>query len=133
MVYSFGPGGGPENWTFHTGDRIRSSPVIDADNNVYIKSADQYVYSISDKGTERWRFKTATGSTTESALVLAADGQLYLTEHDDGLSEHVYVIRLADGTLIRSTAGQDGSGILPLAGDAPWPVHGKNYSNSGRY
>ncbi len=55
-------------WSFQTGKGIFSTPVVDADDTVYIGSADHNFYVIGVDGKEKWRFKT--GELIDSAAAL---------------------------------------------------------------
>ena len=58
-LYAFdAANGGPELWSFPTGDRIWSTPVI-KDGIIYFGSHDKNVYAVRlDDQTEKWRFQT---------------------------------------------------------------------------
>jgi outer membrane protein assembly factor BamB len=61
---------GDRPWTFRTGRGIFSTPVIGADETVYVGSADSYFYAIAPGGRLRWRVKT--GGIIDAAAALSA-------------------------------------------------------------
>jgi len=66
-------------WTFATGDRIVSSPVLD-DGVVYVGSDDGSVYAI-DAATGRLRWQRRTGGPVASTPAIAS-GRLYVSSYD---------------------------------------------------
>jgi len=61
-------------WTFKTGDKIQSSPVV-CNDIIYIGSNDGKVYAIDGNGEQIWEFKSET-SFEASPLLL--DGVVYI-------------------------------------------------------
>lgn len=69
-------------WT--TGNAIFSTPVIGADETVYVGSADKRFYAFDPvTGTQRWSFET--GECIDSAGCIARDGTVYFVSCDAGL------------------------------------------------
>lgn len=66
---------------------ISSGPIADAEGNIYVGAHDDYVYSITPRGTLRWIFETR--GDVDSTPILAPDGTLYVGS-DDG---ELYAIR----------------------------------------
>lgn len=90
--------GGDPLWTFATGDRIWSTPVV-KDGTVYFGSHNEYVYALSaGDGTEKWRFKT--GGTVAGRPLLFRD-LLVIGSFDKKL----YGIDAKNGTLRWSLEG----------------------------
>ena len=74
--------GGNELWTFHTGKKIWSTPVI-KDGIVYFGSHDQNVYAVNIRdGTEKWRFRTGG---TVAGRPLLFDGLVVIGSFDKNL------------------------------------------------
>jgi outer membrane protein assembly factor BamB len=71
-------------WTFTTGGKINSSPVIGADGTIYIGSDDGKLYAVNPDGTKKWEFTTNAKILYGSALV-AADGTIYIGSIDNFL------------------------------------------------
>jgi outer membrane protein assembly factor BamB len=59
---------GDAPWSFSAGKGVFSTPVIDADGNVYVGAADRIFYALGPDGRERWRFET--GEIIDSAAAL---------------------------------------------------------------
>jgi outer membrane protein assembly factor BamB len=87
-------------WVFATGKGIFSSPVIGADETIYIGSADRTFYAIDRDGRERWRF--ATGEIIDSSALLDDRGRIYFGSGDG----HVYALDAATGAEIWRFAAQ---------------------------
>lgn len=76
------PGLGLRRWS--TGNGVFSTPVIGADETVYVGSADKSFYALDPvSGRERWRF--ATGECIDCAGAIATDGTVYFASCDAGL------------------------------------------------
>ncbi|HPZ09793.1 MAG TPA: PQQ-binding-like beta-propeller repeat protein, partial [Candidatus Eremiobacteraeota bacterium] len=78
-IYSFDQKGNI-NWSFQTGDIIRSSPVIDGEGNIYTGSYDRYLYAINKKGKLLWKFKCH--EAIEGSPSIGEDETLYFTSLD---------------------------------------------------
>ncbi|MDH3622910.1 MAG: PQQ-binding-like beta-propeller repeat protein [Myxococcales bacterium] len=74
---------GADVWEFQTGKGIFSTPVIDADSNVYIGSADRVFYSLDRNGNERWQY--LTGEVVDSSALLDDQGVVYFGSGDGNL------------------------------------------------
>lgn len=81
-------------WTFRTGKGVFSSPVIDAEGNVYLGSADQHFYALDRDGELRWKF--ATGEVIDSSALLDDRGRVYFGSGDG----HVYALDRNTGALV---------------------------------
>lgn len=69
---------------FRTGNGIFSTPVIGADERIYVGSADHHVYCFDPiAGEEVWRFKT--GEIIDSAACLGPHGGLYVPSGDGSI------------------------------------------------
>lgn len=67
-----------------TGNGIFSTPVIGADETIYVGSADKNFYAFDPvSGLKRWSFPT--GECIDSAGCIAADGTVYFASCDAGL------------------------------------------------
>ena len=71
---------GDKPWSFRTGKGIFSTPVIGADNTIYVGSADHCFYALNPDGAEKWRFET--GELIDSAAALHRDGTVTLISGD---------------------------------------------------
>ena len=81
-------------WRFQTGKGIFSSPVIDGDGTVYIGSADQYFYAITEGGDLKW--KRLTGEIIDSAALLDDRGRVYVGSGD----ARVYALDRSSGKVL---------------------------------
>ncbi len=77
-------------WSFQTGERIMSSPVLYGDR-LYFGSGDGYLYSLnSETGSEAWKFKTGGAVSSSPAVVEdkvlfnSEDGNFYALDSDSG-------------------------------------------------
>ncbi len=72
------------NWSFNTGGRVRTSPVIDADGNLFFSSDDGFFYSIDPDGNLRWRYNignfkgSGVNDLYDSTPLLDSDGNVYV-------------------------------------------------------
>ncbi len=73
-VYDGNPGGGIA-WTFDTGGAVYGSPVLGADDRIYIGNAAGHLLCISITGSELWRFPADHG--IHATVALGADGTIY--------------------------------------------------------
>lgn len=82
---------GSDLWSFPTERGIFSSPVIDADENIYIGSGDNIFYSLGKDGGLNWSFET--GEVIDSSALLddmnqvifgSGDGKLYSLDVETG-------------------------------------------------
>ncbi len=90
---------------FRTDNAVFSTPVIGADETVYVGSADKNFYAFDPvAGTERWRF--ATGEVIDSAACIGPDDTLYVPGGDAKLYAltpqgkelwHVNLLKESDG------------------------------------
>ena len=67
-------------WSYRTGKGIFSSPVIDADGNCYIGSADTVFYCFRPDGTVKWSIQT--GEIIDSSALLDDQGRVYFGSGD---------------------------------------------------
>ena len=88
-------------WTFRTGKGVFSSPVVGADETVYIGSADRTFYALRPDGTVRWRF--ATGEIIDSAGLLDDRGRVYFGSGDG----HLYALDAATGARVWDIQAED--------------------------
>jgi outer membrane protein assembly factor BamB len=118
-------------WVFATGKGIFSSPVIGADETVYIGSADRNFYAIDTAGRERWRF--ATGEIIDSSALLDDRGRLYVGSGDG----HVYALDAATGAEVWRFAAQPavdtGGYINWFEGNVAMGVDGNLYAPNDNF
>lgn len=80
---------GREQWSFAVGGTdanelgVGSSPLVDADGNIYFGADDDYVYSIDRAGQMRWIYET--GSNVDSDPILTRDGLLVVGSDDHSI------------------------------------------------
>lgn len=84
---------GEERWNFPISAGassdlgVGSSPVVDADGNLYFGADDFFLYSLGPEGGLRWVFLTS--DRVDSDPVIAPDGTLYFGSDDD----YLYALR----------------------------------------
>lgn len=88
-------------WVFPTGKGIFSTPVIDADGNVYVGSADRSFYALAPDGTERWSLET--GEIIDSSALLDDRGRVYFGSGDG----HLYARDRTTGAEVWTFAADD--------------------------
>ena len=81
-------------WSYRTGKGIFSSPVIDAEGNCYIGSADTYFYKFSPDGAVKWKIKT--GDIIDSSALLDDQGRIYVGSGDT----YVYALDTETGEIL---------------------------------
>ena len=87
-------------WSYQTGKDIFSSPVVDADGNCYIGSADTVFYCFAPDGSVKWRFQT--GEIIDSSALLDDQGRVYFGSGD----ANVYCLNRETGELIWKSPAQ---------------------------
>ena len=87
-------------WSYRTGKGIFSSPVVDADGNCYIGSADTVFYCFAPDGSVKWRFQT--GEIIDSSALLDDQGRVYFGSGD----ANVYCLDRETGKLIWRSPAQ---------------------------
>ena len=108
-LYALDTATGAKKWDYATGDIIRSTtPVIADDGAIYIGSDDGYVHGLNPDGTLRRTYGTAAG--IYASPVIAA-GRLYVPS-DDG----------------KLYAFQIGANLA----NSPWPTHRQNLRRLAR-
>ena len=102
---------GDQPWSFRTGKGIFSTPVIDADENIYVGSADHTFYALHPDGRIKWSYPT--GEIIDSAAALARPGLIgpdtaVVIPSGDG---YLHAVRMSDRAPIwqfdASTAQRD--------------------------
>ncbi len=73
-------------WVFKTGKGVFSTGVVDADDTVYLGSADHHFYAIKKDGSLKWKFRT--GEVIDSSALLDDRGRVYFGSGD----AHVYCL-----------------------------------------
>ncbi len=74
---------GTWQWTYDTEEAISSAPALGPDQEVYIGSRDNFLYSFNSVGHRRWRFETA--GNVESSPAVADDGTVYFSANRDSI------------------------------------------------
>ncbi len=98
---SHAPSGNAPLWSFKTGKGIFSSPIVSADETVYIGSADRHFYALNKDGSKRWDF--ATGEIIDSSGLLDDKGLIYIPSGDG----HLYARKAATGDEVWTFAADD--------------------------
>jgi outer membrane protein assembly factor BamB len=87
-------------WSYRTEKGIFSSPVVDANGNCYIGSADTVFYCFSPDGSVKWRYQT--GEIIDSSALLDDQGRVYFGSGD----ANVYCLDRDTGELIWKSPAQ---------------------------
>ena len=74
---------GEEPWVFKTAKGIFSTPVVGADETIFVGSADRVFYALNSDGTEKWRVQT--GEIIDSSALLDDQGRVYFGSGDGKL------------------------------------------------
>jgi outer membrane protein assembly factor BamB len=101
--YSASHNDGTLRWTFETEGRIRVSPVIGPEGNIYFSSEDGNFYALDPDGNELWHQEV---KAVEGAPAIGRDGTIYVMSW----AYDMYVFR-SDGTLIRTMEEDGNTGI----------------------
>ena len=87
-------------WSYRTGKGIFSSPVVDADGNCYIGSADTVFYCFAPDGSVKWSVKT--GEIIDSSALLDDQGHVYFGSGD----ANVYCLDRETGEILWKSPAQ---------------------------
>lgn len=87
-------------WSYRTGKGIFSSPVVDADGNCYIGSADTVFYCFAPDGAVKWSVKT--GEIIDSSALLDDQGHVYFGSGD----ANVYCLDRETGEILWKSPAQ---------------------------
>ncbi len=74
---------GSLKWTFTTGGKLSSAPVVDSDGNVYIGSEDDTFYVLDSSGNVKFEFPT--GGNIWSPATIGPNGIVYFGSYDKNL------------------------------------------------
>jgi outer membrane protein assembly factor BamB len=89
-----------EPWEYRTGKGIFSSPVVDAQGNCYIGSADHFFYALDRNGGLLWRIET--GEIIDSSALLDDRGRVYFGSGD----ARVYCADRRNGSVLWTAKAQ---------------------------
>ncbi len=109
------------DWFYGAGSEIFSSPVVDADGNIYFACYDGTVYSLDAGGGDRWSTSvncsflncSPTLSHTEILYIGSTEGIFYAIGCADGVIDWSYDVSYP----IRSTPSVDGDGNIYFGAD----------------
>ncbi len=106
-VYALDVADGSLEWSFATGDRIWSSPLV-VDEVVYVASLDGYLYALeAESGRELWR-RESSGAIAMSPVL--ANGNIWYGDFGD----HIYEIDPETGQLLWSYEGESWFWATPV-------------------
>ncbi len=84
LIYALNLEDGSLAWSFKTGDRIWSEPLV-IDGTVYVASLDARLYALSlEDGSERWRLETKGALAASPQLV---NGSIWIGDFGDQIYE----------------------------------------------
>ena len=93
-----GPASNNLKWSFHTGNSVDSSPVLDRKGTIYIGSQDKRFYAIKQDGTLKWSydvrskiFSTPAIDLNNTIYVCAWNGQLFAFDMDGKLKWNIQI------------------------------------------
>lgn len=89
-------------WTYRTGGRVFSSPILAEDGTVYVGCVDGFVYGVFDSGVIKWRYPAGGAVVSTAAIgnpigsdptlfIGAQDGTLHAVSANYGTSKWNYV------------------------------------------
>lgn len=119
-VYALDPENGTVKWTYNAKGDVLSSPVIDAEGNIYFSVNNDSIHSLTPDGTERWSAsyggEVARGYIASCPSISEKEGVLYFSGKiypDDNSA--LIAVNLIDGsikwTIERDKAEQGGTAI----------------------
>lgn len=76
----YGPESNGIKWKYTTSNSVVSSPVLDANGNIYVGSLDFYMYSLNPVGSLNWSFRT--GGSISGSAVIGKNGNIYFGSAD---------------------------------------------------
>ncbi|WP_158304899.1 outer membrane protein assembly factor BamB family protein [Methanobacterium lacus] len=109
-----GPQTNTTKWKFRTGGGILPSPVIGADDTIYIGSVDKNLYALYPNGTVKWSFNSGyqIGYTpaidSEGTIYLVCTGMLYAL-YPNGTEKWNYTPNYRDIIATSPAIGADGT------------------------
>jgi hypothetical protein len=92
---------GTEKWRFECGYNPDPTPLIGADNTIYLPSSEGYFYAIHPDGTLKW--KCSVGQKMPGSANIGLDGTLYVVAEGDST---LYAISYAGTILWRYYEGK---------------------------
>jgi outer membrane protein assembly factor BamB len=111
-IYAIDPSNGTIRWAFDTAEPIRSSPAIDADDNVYVGSGEGRLFVLNSDGTLRWSIRlieedrddlNASPALGRDGIVIAGEsGGIFSVPYDYCLRD-----RASDDRRCRVGSGED--------------------------
>ena len=111
-LYALNPDGS-KRWEFTAGSNVASTPVIGADDTIYIAIMNDRVCAINPDGSIKWEFGTWFVNCELASPALDADGILYI--NISGKQGILYAIKT------------DSKGPAK----SPWPMFGQNAQRTG--
>ena len=87
-----------ENWSYATGDTIRSSPIVNEEVTIFFGSDDRYFYAINSDGTMKWRYRTFNGINFDPAF--GPQGRVFF----GGVDRRIYILDPDSGDVVFSRA-----------------------------
>ena len=100
-VYAVEGATGFLRWQYRTGGTTSQSPAIGVDGTVYAPSEDGALYALQGTtGTLVWKFPTPDGGSPTAPAVDDDNGVIVVGSYND----HVYCVRIRDGTLLWTAA-----------------------------
>ncbi|WP_338044123.1 PQQ-binding-like beta-propeller repeat protein [Natrinema thermotolerans] len=126
---------GEANWTYTTGDTVRSSPTI-VNGTAFVGSYDSNLYAVdADTGNKEWNFSTGSGIWESSPVVSngtvyigSSDNNLYAVDADTGQEQWSYSTgwyiagspTVEDGTVYVGSRDQKVHAIDASTGEQEW-------------
>jgi outer membrane protein assembly factor BamB len=114
-VYALNGKTGGKKWEFDTGMRVFSSPLVGADNTIYVRSMKTLYALNGNNGAKIWVNTLSLNPNRfygDSSPVIGPDGTIYVGSHD----KKIFAIK------------SDSKGPAK----SPWPMYGQNAERTGR-
>ena len=130
-IYALDAETGTILWSYHTNDRMESSPVAGEDELVYFVSTGGWVYAMQPDGHPRWQTSVAGPQgyiqMVDAPLVRGPDGYIYAAPRHGS----IYALDPVNGEIIWSAAvGGQGIGMNPVTVSAGGSVYARNLSGT---
>ncbi len=126
-IYALEPNSGTISWTYHTNDRMESTPIAGDDGLVYFASTGGWVIAMQPDGKPRWQNSVAGApgyiQMVDAPVVRGPNGLIYVTPRHGA----IYALDPKTGEIQWSAKiGGQGVGINPVAVATDGHVYARN-------
>lgn len=126
-IYALDPHTGNILWTYHTNDKMASTPAAGAGAAVYFASEGGWVFAMQPNGEPLWTTSVAGPAgmikIVDAPIIVGPDGTVYVAPRHGVL----YALNPVDGVIRwQSSVGGQGVGGYPVAAAADGSVYARN-------